>query len=211
MIKTLALVLKKQNLGETDRILTVFSPSLGKKRVVARAIRKPLSKLAGHLDTFMLSQIILTEDAELPKVAGAVVIEAFEYMRESLSALNRAFAVSRIVERVILEDVSQQAIFQLMLDTLVRLNHDESWRGVWLFFLYRLTDCLGLQTTELHCQTCGRELREAAHYLPDERHFICAECFAGAQASIPLTRNSVKLLHLMKKQNYATIARINIP
>lgn len=89
MIKTLAIVLKKQNLGETDRILTIFSPSLGKKRVVAKAIRKPLSKLSGHLDTFMVSQIILTEKDELPTITGAELVESFEFLRESLPELKK--------------------------------------------------------------------------------------------------------------------------
>ena len=81
MFKTFAIILKKQNIGETDRILTIMSPTLGKKRVVVRGIRRPLSKLAGHLDTLMLSQIMLTDEPDLPKVTGAYLTESFDNIR----------------------------------------------------------------------------------------------------------------------------------
>lgn len=215
MIKTLALILKKQNIGETDRIVTVFSPTLGKKRVIARAVRRTTSKLAGHLDTFMLSQLILTEDADLPKVTSAVLIESFENVRESLPKLERAFAVSKIVERVILEDVSQQSIFQLTLDALSRINSDEAWPTTWLMFLSELAHRLGLQVTDFHCSVCAKEIRDRCYWLPNDRIFRCQECAATSQSQVMervhLSINSVKLLHLLRNKSYSVIRPVRIP
>jgi DNA repair protein RecO (recombination protein O) len=132
MIKTLGLILKKQSIGETDRIITILSPSLGKKRVVARAVRKPLSKLSGHLDTFMISQLILTDENELPKVTSAVLVESFESLRASLPLVEQAYAISKITERVILEDVPQQTMFRITVDALSRIDEGVAWPNVWL-------------------------------------------------------------------------------
>lgn len=211
MIKTLGLILKKQNIGETDRIITVFSPTLGKKRVVARAVRRTTSKLAGHLDTFMLSQLMLTDELELPKVTSAVLIESFEGLRDSLPRLKRAFAISKIIERVILEDINQQAIFQLTLDALARLNDDQSWRAVWLTFLSVLTDQLGLHVSEFSCSQCHEPIRNACFWLPNDRLFSCQNCGSTATESIKLSASSVKLLQLLKKKSYPLIRQIKIP
>ncbi|MEK7170694.1 MAG: DNA repair protein RecO [Patescibacteria group bacterium] len=210
MLKTPALILKKQNLGETDRILTIFSPFLGKKRVIVRGVRRPLSKLAGHLDTMMLTQIMLTDEDELPKVAGALLAEPFENIRNSLTLLNRAYAITKIIERVIVEDVAERPIFQLTIDCLMRLNNNEKWAAIWLHFLSRLTGRLGLSITDFTCFNCKKEINEGASWLFDEHKFSCHSCVNEA-LTLELEPNSIKMLKLLGKENYSLILRVGIP
>ncbi len=47
--RTEAIVLRRKDFGEADRILTLFTPELGKIRALAKGIRKPASRKAGHL------------------------------------------------------------------------------------------------------------------------------------------------------------------
>lgn len=211
MQKTLALVLKKQNLGETDRIITIFSPVLGKKRVVARAVRKPLSKLAGHLDTFMISQLILTDHDDLPKVTSAVLVESFEQLRSSYQLLERAFAVSKIVERVIVEDVSEQTIFQLTLDTLTRLDIGYPWQSVWLVFLNDLTEKLGIDISDFGCGNCGQLIQESAYWAQTERRLFCRGCGAAGNDTRIIQGNTVKLLKLLRQKPFTAIHAIKVP
>ncbi|QQG49967.1 MAG: DNA repair protein RecO [Candidatus Berkelbacteria bacterium] len=211
MRKTLGLVLKKQNIGETDRILTIFSPDLGKKRVVVKAVRRPTSKLAGHLDTFMLSQLMLTDHDELPRVTSAVLAEPFEPIRDSLELTQKAFHISKIVERVTLEDVSQRAIFQLTLDAFARLSQGWQWPPIWLYFLNELVNELGLGPNDFACQKCGKKLSEAATWLYDERRLVCETCTPEIADSIQLEKNSVKLLVLLRKSSFMSIHTIKIP
>lgn len=211
MRKTLGLVLKKQNIGETDRIITIFSPDLGKKRVVVKAVRRPLSKLAGHLDTFMLSQLMLTDNEDLPRVTSAVLAEPFEQIRDSLLLTEKAFALSKIIERVILEDVSQRAMFQLTLDALARLNSGRNWTATWLYFLNELASELGLGPNDFTCQKCGQKITGAATWQYDERRFLCASCFDPVINGVQLEENSVKLLGVLRKHPFMSIHSIRIP
>jgi DNA repair protein RecO (recombination protein O) len=48
--QTEAVVIKKTKLGEADRILTFYTPRMGKIQGVAKSVRKPKSKMAGHLE-----------------------------------------------------------------------------------------------------------------------------------------------------------------
>lgn len=212
MQKTLALILKKQNIGETDRILTIFSPTLGKKRVIVRAVRKSTSRLAGHLDTFMVSQLMLTEQQDLPKVTSAVLVESFEQMRSNLADVDRAFAISKIVERVILEDVPQQSIFQLTLDAFVRLNDCHRWPAVWLTFLGNLTDRLGLDVSNFRCANCNQLPTGQSQWAVNDRALYCQSCSAPQGGdTIRLSLQAVKLLNLVTKKNYSLIQRVAIP
>jgi DNA repair protein RecO len=208
MQKTLALVLKKQNIGETDRILTIFSPTLGKKRVVVRAVRKPLSKLAGHVDTLMLSQLILTDDTDLPKVTSAVLIEAFELMRGSLVAVDQAFSISRIIERAIVEDIPQQRVFQLTLDAFARINSEQKWAAVWLSFLQELTQALGLGVTNFNCAYCQKPIQGAARWVIGDRQFHCHDCPVPTATHIRVSEGGVKLTKLLQAHPFSVIRSI---
>lgn len=209
MIKTLALVLKKQNLGETDRIITIFSPSLGKKRIVAKAVRKPLSKMAGHLDTLMISQIMLTDKPELPTITSAQLVESFEHLRNDLPELDKAYAITKIVEKVIVEDAPQQAIFQLAVDSLVRIDHKEPWSAIWLKFLSDLAKTLGLGLSNFACHSCNGKICEDGYWSEDARTFYCLEC-GRSMPALRIKGNTIKLLNLLGRNSFERIRYINI-
>lgn len=209
MLKTSALILKKQNFGETDRILTILTPTLGKKRVIVKAVRKPLSKMAGHLDTMMLTQLILTDSENLPKVTSATLINSYEQIRENLPMLDRAYSITRLVERVVLEDVDERPIFQLTIDSLSNLNDDQNWEMIWLHFIAKLTSRLGLEPTEFLCKICQEDLRNGCQWQTDNHYFVCNTC-PNQLDSINVRANAVKLLKLLGKTPYATVSRLRM-
>jgi len=53
---TQAIILKRINFGEADRIVTVLTPQ-GKMSMLAKGVRKPKSKLAGGLELFCVSDV----------------------------------------------------------------------------------------------------------------------------------------------------------
>jgi len=68
---TEAIVLKRSDLGEADRILTLFTPGKGKFHAVAKGTRRPVSKLAGHLDLLCRSQLQMALGRNLDIVTQA--------------------------------------------------------------------------------------------------------------------------------------------
>ena len=59
-VRTHALVLRRTNYGESDRILNLITP-LGKFSVVAKSVRKEKSRLAGAVELFTLSDVVIHE------------------------------------------------------------------------------------------------------------------------------------------------------
>ncbi|MBU4204806.1 recombination protein O N-terminal domain-containing protein [Patescibacteria group bacterium] len=55
--RTIGFVLKKNDIGEADRIFTVFTLDFGKVKISGKAIRKIASKLKGGIDVISLSEI----------------------------------------------------------------------------------------------------------------------------------------------------------
>ena len=74
--QTEAIIIKKTKLGEADRILTLYTPHLGKIQGVARGVRRPRSKLAGHLELLTHSQVSLARGRNLDTITGSQTIIA---------------------------------------------------------------------------------------------------------------------------------------
>ncbi|MEX2361704.1 MAG: DNA repair protein RecO, partial [Patescibacteria group bacterium] len=195
MIKTLALILKKQNLGEADRIITVLTPALGKKRLVARAVRRPLSKLAGHLDSLMVTQLIITNKENLPQITSAIMVESFENARDSLELLGRTYAVGKVAEKLAEENTPQQSLFQTTVDAFARINNERNWEATWLYFLAQLCRQFGVYISNFSCGSCGQPIIEAARFNIADRALFHDD-HATVAGTRRLSGNSVKLLRL---------------
>ena len=210
MIKTLGLILKKQNLGETDRIITVLTPAFGKRRVVAKAVRRPLSKLAGHLDSLMITQLMITDKKELPQVTSAELVEPFVNIRESLELLEQAYAVGKVAERLAQENTPQQSLFHNTVDAFSRIDEDINCLATWLHYLYSLSKLYGVYISEFNCHDCNKEIIGEAQFSFEDRLLYHPE-HAPAIKTRRLKGNSLKLLRLLHKKPYEMIAKINIP
>jgi len=68
--ETEAIVIRKTKLGEADSILTLFTPHLGKIQGFARSLRKPKSKMAGHLELLTLSNVSFTRGHNIDTIVG---------------------------------------------------------------------------------------------------------------------------------------------
>ncbi|HEU4830668.1 MAG TPA: DNA repair protein RecO, partial [Candidatus Saccharimonadales bacterium] len=58
--RTRAIVLRRTNYGEADRILQLLTPE-GKRSVMARGVRREKSKLAGGIELFAVCDVVIGE------------------------------------------------------------------------------------------------------------------------------------------------------
>jgi DNA repair protein RecO (recombination protein O) len=49
-IRSEAIVLRQNDWGEADRLLWLYTREMGKVRAIAKGVRKPRSRKAGHLE-----------------------------------------------------------------------------------------------------------------------------------------------------------------
>ena len=59
-IRTKAIVLRRTNYGEADRIIQIITPDSGRLSVMARGVRREKSRLAGGIELFAVCDLVLT-------------------------------------------------------------------------------------------------------------------------------------------------------
>src|SRR5581483_2273902 len=97
--RTEAIVLHHRELGEADKVLTLYSPDLGKFDAIAKGVRRPTSRKSGHLEELSHSTLLLAHGRTLEVVTQCELLESFAGLREDLSRLGAAVYLAELVER----------------------------------------------------------------------------------------------------------------
>jgi len=210
--KTEAIVLRQRKLGEADKIVTLYTPNYGKLEAVAKGVRRPKSRLGGHLEVLTQVMVMLAQGRNLDVVTQAQGIESFSPLRDDLHRLSRALYAAELVDRFSPERAESYHVFQLLLATLRRLAGSAgSVDTVLRYFEMCLLNLAGFQPQLDRCLACGQPLAGVANYLsPMAGGVLCPSCGLGAGAARPLSVNALKVMRLLQNGSFADVARVRM-
>lgn len=123
--KTEAIIIKRNNFGEADRILTVFTRNNGKLKIKARGVRKINSRRASHVELLNFSVLSLYEGPKLPILTEAETINNFSGLKDDLKKIGFAYHICELINELCPEHQENRSIFALLLSTLENLRTSE--------------------------------------------------------------------------------------
>lgn len=211
-----AIILKKKEVGETDRLYTLYTSKHGKVQTVAKGVRKPEAKLAGQLETLMHGLVIIVKGRGMGKVAGAVAEHAFPHLRTDVDILRRVLDTVNAFERMVEWDESDPELFDLLLEYL-RLADDlakeKKREKVWLLsegFLMQLYAHLGYRIETGTCAVSGEKLRsgEQHFFSPSQGGVLSGEHHHGDGQAIPVSETTIKYIRLFLNNRLESLEKI---
>jgi DNA repair protein RecO (recombination protein O) len=209
--QTEAIVIKKTRLGEADSILTFFTPFRGKIQGFAKSVRKPKSKMAGHLELLTHSAISLSRGHNIDTITGAQTIDAFLPIRNDLWLTSCGLYIAELVHQFTAEHQENNDLFRLMLDTLNQLGTDSNKELILRHFEIHLLESTGYRPQLRECVNCHRQLEPTINYFsPVGGGMLCPECNASHPFAIALSLNAQKVLRLLQSDDYASASRVKI-
>lgn len=124
--KVEAIVLKRTNLGEADRLVTVFSRDHGRLRLLAKGIRRLSSRKKGHLELFNQVKLQVASGKNLDLITEAETINNFPRLRRNLNRVRIAYLFLELVDKLTAENQEHPEVYQLLVDNLSRLDSREA-------------------------------------------------------------------------------------
>src|SRR5438045_6553086 len=119
--RTEAVIIRRSDFGEADRLLTLITP-MGKRRVVAKGARKTTSRLAGHIELFTHAGLLLAVGRNLDIVTQSTILHSFDTLRGDLRRIGAAYYVAELIDRLIEEEEEDRPAFDLLVATLQALD-----------------------------------------------------------------------------------------
>ena len=178
-----AVVLRTQNLGEADRIVTLLTRRHGKVRAVARGVRRTSSKFGARLEPFSQVDLQVATGRSLHHVAQAVTRNAFgEPLMVDYPRYTAGQVMLETADRLVAEEGEPAVQQYLLLVAALRalgqgVVGGQMRPGSQLLdsYLLRALAVAGYAPALTHCARCGRGDR-VDFFNPSAGGVVCTGC-----------------------------------
>lgn len=152
-----AIVLRSIKLGESDKIITLFTKEFGIKRAVARGIRKTTSKFGARLEPFNCVDVQLYQGRSLDTITQVEIIHPFsKFISQRFEVFSAAGMVNELCEKLLEESVKFLSLYALTKGALFSLVHKD-YRPIFISasFCLRALAVSGWAVSCFACANCG--------------------------------------------------------
>lgn len=120
--KAQGIVIKRVNINEADRILTVFTREYGKITLLAKGVRRITSRRSPNIELFNEIRFSVFKGKSLDILTEVQVLETYPVLRENLDTVGLGYYVSELVEGMCAEQQPYSDIYDVFSQILHELN-----------------------------------------------------------------------------------------
>lgn len=201
-LRTHAIVLRRTNYGESDRILSLLTPE-GKLSVLAKGVRKEKSKLAGGIELFSVGDVVVHQGhGKLAILTSARLICFYQNILSDMTRLELASECLKRVEKAA-EQADNPDYFEIVKQALAGLNQRLAPIVVKSWFSLNLAQAIG-EEVNLSADVDGEDLDAGERYFWDH-----AESALRKNSQGQISAAEIKLARLMLTNDLSTVARVS--
>jgi len=213
LVRTRGVIIRSQRWGDADRIITVYSPNLGKIRGVARGARRMKTRFGGVLEPFGLVELTLFQ--KTPEALGQIsqidLVANFSAIRENLTVMTAAARMVRMVEAITVDRDPNYEMFVALVHGLESLSPETDVALTTLLFQIHILGHTGFRPQLDSCAECGQSARYHAlqWFSPRLGGMVCEECGQrGVGRMLVLSRGSVAFIEQARRLSLPQLSRL---
>jgi DNA repair protein RecO (recombination protein O) len=200
--RTQAIVLRRTNYGEADRILQLLTPD-GKVSVMAKGVRREKSRLAGGIELFAVSDVVLGEGkGDLGILTSARLVHFYNHILEDYDRMQFGYVAIKLITKAS-EMLDEPDWYEILAETYQGLDaHSIALELVQTWFYLRYSALLGHELS-LTTDVNGEKLLADQAYRYDVGEQGLREVVGGE-----ITSDHIKLMRLIASKSLKTLAQI---
>lgn len=209
--RTEAVVLRRQDLGETDRILTLYTPDHGKIRAVAKGIRKPASRKAGHLELFTRADVLIARGRSLDILTQAQMLDAYQPLRADLIRATYAAHFAELLDAFTEDEDPSRVLYRLLVSGLEWLSTTTDLQRTARYYELSLLEIAGYRPELFRCVSCGEDLKPVDQFYSIEAGgVLCEKCGPDRAHTHPLSLNALKVLRYLQTRPFEVVEQVTL-
>lgn len=200
--RTKAIILKRTNYGEADKILQLLTPD-GKKSAIAKGVRREKSRLSPGLELFAICDVVLGESkGSLQTITSARLIKFYNHIILDYDRMQFAYFVTKLVSNAseMIDEIEWYELLAEIMEALdnnaIRLDLIQTW------FYLRYSALMGYELS-LWYDTAGDKLSPDNKYRYDELERGLAISVDGV-----LSSDHIKLLRLVATRSINVVSQV---
>ncbi len=210
--RTPAIILKRFDLGEADRLLTLLTPAHGKIEVVAKGARKLTSTKTGHVELFTRADMLIHKGRDLGIAVQAEMVAPYLALRDSLTLGAYAGYAAELADRFTNSgDDDTRRLFALLDETFSRLCTDTDARLALRYYEIHLLDIVGFRPELNECVIGHEDVQPEDQFFSNaEGGVVCPRDAARGTSFVPLPLLTLKLMRHIQRSPYAQVKALNV-
>lgn len=217
--KTRGFIFKKNDVGDSDRVFSIFTDDFGRLDIFAKAIRKITSKLRGGIDSFFISEIEFVQGKNKKTLTDALAIKKFGSIYQDLETFKIAGRIGGVLDDFIKGEQADKEIFTLLNEVMEKLNGQEPIVKyqplIFYYFLWSFLSLQGYHSEVKNCASCSDKLNPYNIYFSGkEGGIICKRCLNKNGPSLDciqrINSDVVKILRIILQKDWKTLSKLKI-
>ena len=206
--KTEAIIIGRLNLGESDRILTLFSLEHGKIRAVCKGARKPKSKFGGHIELFNIADFIITSGKSLDIVSDVSMKNNCFSENPDIEKVKTAYYFGEIINKLLPDNAKNEDIYRDLHYCLLEMYHLDT-PLLQLIFVARVLKSLGIYPELSTCIKCdGKPGDNNIFFTRSGGGIVGESCYTHFDDAIRVDKNTIKLWRFVAEQPLTDLHRV---
>ncbi|TMF88889.1 MAG: DNA repair protein RecO [Chloroflexi bacterium] len=204
-----AVILRKLDYGEADRIYTLLTAEHGKVPAIAKGVRRSASRLAAALELFAHVDVQLARGrGQLDVLTQAVRLPGARLAADP-DRTAHASLIAELADRVSEDRHPIDGLYELTMLALNDLARDEDPRRASAYFLAQALEFLGYAPNLATCVVCERPLPpEAAFFSPPAGGLVCAADQVSGMLSVSVA--ALKVLRVAAAGDIGLYRRLKL-
>lgn len=210
--KTYAVILRRTDFGEADRLLTLLTPHYGKIRAIAKGARRPTARSAGHVELYTVAEMVIGEGRNLNIITQIELIEPFLPLHDDLNRIAYANLFAELLDRFSVDNEENERAYELLVSGFGWLcETDTDLRLAARYFELRLLDVMGYAPSLFECAVSGEELQPEDQFYSAEDGGVVSPPYAfGHSYMIHLPLNDFKILRHFTRYSWADVKKLRL-
>ena len=201
-IRTQAIVLRRTNYGEADRIIQLITPD-GKISAIVRGARREKSRLSGGIELFAICDVVISEGrGELGVITSARLVKFYKDIMAEYDRMQFAYLAIKLIASAS-EMVNEPEWYEILaevLDGLGSLQMPLELIKAWFYLRY--SALMGYELS-LQLDVNGDKLSVESEYKYDAENRGLASSASGN-----ITSEHIKLLRLISTKSLRVLSQI---
>ena len=205
------IVLGRRDLGDADRIVTLFTREFGRRRLVARGSRRPASHLAPSIELFNRVRILGVVGSSLDILSQVEELESHPRLRTDLAAFAAAGWSVELLDGLSEDNEPSLDAYDAVLTFLRGLDLSSDPPELWLTALALILLQLHGYSPELgRCTTCGQPLQPGDHRFASAAGGVVCRADSREHESRPLSVAALKVLRYLAREGFHAASRLRV-
>ena len=209
-----AIIMRTNEFGETDLLVTFFTPDNGRLKGIAKGARKSRKRFANCLDVLCLAllEYSLKREGGLYFLNSGKLINAHPGIRSDFAILSKASYMVELTEILFPWGVADRNMFELLKGALDALAEVDKVDIIPFIFEIKAMTLGGYGINVEKCSICGRQYKGEgrAVFKRDKGGIACLKCHQESAITPGLDPQALKMIKLMQTNPWSSLLKLHL-